>query len=397
VRLASFTSHLLLDGHGPTVHASPRRRDLHPYFGTAPYNVGDQFVALAIARVLEFEEFYSIDPEAPDEDFETINRECDVFLIRGSNFIYPGFFAQNLHMDLLRKIEIPIVYLGAGLQCDLDQRIELLEEDVESLKYIHASSASCSVRGYRSAELMHAAGIDNVRVTGCPSIFWTLQPTVKVRPPAWDHVGWTVTDMSWRPDLNRQQFALMDALRERAARLHVVVQGGEVVLQEYILCRDGLAVETRCDTQVSPALLKSRRERKSLDHLAAMVGYYYRDAPKGLLEPLLNRSFFSNSVFDYFRYLRGLTLVYGTRLHGNVMALCQGTPTFFVLHDSRLEDMAELMRVPCMRIDDPPDALEVDASAWLGFERVYPEIYRTFRDFLEENGLKHNLQGGAAA
>lgn len=396
-RLASFAGHLLLDGHGHVAVTSEERRDMHPYFGTWPYNVGDQFVSLAIARLLRFEEFYSIQPGASDADFERVNRDCDVFLIRGSNFIYPGFFATHMPLTLLRKIRIPIVYIGAGIQFKLGEHPRLTRDDIEVLKYIHASSASCSVRGFRAAELLHEAGIDNVRPLGCPTMLWSLDPELKVKPATWDHVGWTVTDMTGKPEPSARQFAVMEELRRRAARFTAFVQGGEVVIQEYILCRDGEVTEQRADEELSPALLHSTRAVKSPEKLAKTVRYYYRGAPEPLVESLLESAFFSNRVGDYLRKMRELSLVCGTRLHGNTMALCQGVPAVYAVHDERLRDMVELMQVPAFDILDRDAAIEPERLSWEPFEAAYRRIYRETAAFFAENGLPSNLVAPATS
>ena len=390
-RLASFTSHLLLDGHGITSMVSHERRDMHPYFGKWPYNVGDQFVALTIARILNFTEFYSIAYSAPQKDFDIINGECDAFIIRGSNFIYPGFFAKFMNLELLRKIKIPIIYIGAGIQYALGEDIYLTKEDIESLKYIHGSSMSCSVRGVRAAELLQKAGIDNVRVTGCPTIVWSLKPSIKIETPTWDEVGWTVTDMNTKPELKERQFSMMAKIHRRAKNFHVIVQGGEVVLQEYIFCRDGVVVDKRVDKAISPTLYKSNREMKSLPKLAKTVAYYYRDAPEELVQTMIERSFFSNNVHDYMRYLRSLSFVCGTRLHGNMMALCQGKPVLYAVHDERLTDMTELMKVPSINLLTHNSEIDLEQFDWASFEAAYEDIYMSFVEFLDENNLAHNL------
>ena len=391
-KLASLADHLLLDGYGLTNLSSHERRDMHPYFGKWPYNIGDQFVALAIARMLSFGEFYSISASAPQRDFDIINSECEAFIIRGSNFMYPGFFAKYMTLEFLRKIKIPIIYIGAGIQYALGEDIYLTKEDLESLKYIHGSSASCSVRGPRAAELLKKAGINNVRVTGCPTIVWSLQPSIKIDAPTWDEVGWTVTDMTTKPVLKEKQFALMASINRKAKRFHTIVQGGEVVLQEYIFCRDGIVVDKRVDTPISPTLCRSNREVKSLPNLAKTVAYYYRDAPEDLVQSMLERSFFSNYVHDYMQYLRSLSFVCGTRLHGNLMALCQGKPVLYAIHDERLSDMTELMKVPSINLLTHNDDLDLERLDWSPFEQAYENIYKTFAAFLDENNLVHNLQ-----
>lgn len=385
----------MLDGHGPGIHVSHARRDMHPCFGTWPYNIGDQFVSLAIAKLLRFEHFYTIDPLAPDSDFDVINRECDVFLIRGSNFIYPGFFAKCFPVNLLRKIKIPIIYLGAGVQFKLGERPYLLPEDYESLRYIHGSCTSCSVRGPTAAELLNQGGILNVRVTGCPTVVWSGQPEIRVRKPTWENVGWTL--MEAKGQLREWQYESIRTLRRRSTVLTIVAQGGEVVLQEYVLCRDGHVTEARHDEAISSTLTKSARTIKSCSKLAGTVAYYYRDAPPEVQDDLLNRSFFSNRVPDYLNLLGSLSFVCGARLHGNIMALCQGVPTMFAVHDARLKEMAEILRVPSIYVSQSTGDVELDENAWRPFEAAYEELFATFVKFCDENGLAHSLQQSVQA
>jgi hypothetical protein len=393
-RLASFTGHLLLDGHGPDVRTSHERRDIHPYFGTWPYNIGDHFVSLAIAKALRFDEFYTINPSAPAAEFDVINSECDFFIIRGSNFVYPGFFAKCFSVGLLRKIKIPIIYIGAGLQFKLGERPHLLPEDYESLRYIHGSCASCSVRGPLTAELLNDGGIQNVRVTGCPTIIWSGRPTIRVRKPSWADVGWTLMDM--KAQLAERQFALMEQVRSRSGSFTAFPQGGEVVLQEYILCRDGHVCDARNEEIVSRTLQRFTRTTKSLSKLADTVRYYYRHATPEIREVLLERAFFSNRVSDYLTRLRSLSFVCGTRLHGNIMALCQGTPTLFAVHDERLRDMTELLQAPTVDLSQEEEVIEIAACNWTPFEAAYRRIYASFLAFFEENGLSHQLTESAA-
>src|SRR5690606_630111 len=73
-------------------------------------------------------------------------------------------------------------------------------------------------------------------------------------------------------------------------------------------------------------LMKSYVRRFSVDEKANNVDWYYRDLSAPLRENIKQRGFFSHLLPEYLRRSRDLSLIVGTRLHGNIIALTQGTP-----------------------------------------------------------------------
>jgi hypothetical protein len=389
IRVASVESHLWLDGDGRHPMGRPGDPDRHPYLGKAPFNVGDQFVARALARVLRIEAFDTIGVNAYASDFDRINAECSVFFVRGSCFLRPGFFKGGVG-QFFRRIKIPILFVGAGVQFALDEEQRLEPEDVDALKYIHDSCASTSVRGHRSVELLAKYGIRNVRATGCPTIVWSLERETRVRRPSLDRVGWTVTDLGWSPAIDDAQVAHVRRLFAAARRLHLVGQGGEIELQRWVAYRDFLHHGIRDDVSTGNDLFASSFRPSDPVALRANLAHYYRHWPAPLLGALERDAFFAPSVHEYFRFLRELSLVVGTRLHGNMMALVQGVPAAFCVHDARLQEMVEFMRVPHFRLGDDVD-FAAAAWDWSDWERGYPGIHDGFVRYFEENRLPHRL------
>lgn len=392
-RLAGFVGNLLLDGYGLQTSINSGHRDRHPYFGKWPFNIGDHFVGVALGKILNFDEFYSINWDADDKAFDIINNECDYFIYRGQNCIYPGFFEKNLPLSLLKKIKIPFIHIGTGIQYSSDDdNMKLTAGDVNSLKYIHDSCVSCGVRGIRTQNLLNKYGINNVRVIGCPTLFWSLSPTMKVRHSSWKDVGWTVTEMGQGTDRHLAQMKWIDQLSKKADKLTVFTQGGEVVLQEYILCRDGHVIHTREDQFISEKLILSKLNRKSLSKLENTVRWYYRSGSQKSIDSIVKHSFFSHNFVDYMKSMKEKSLIVGTRLHGGIMALSQGTPMILVWHDARTKEMADYMGIPNFNMMDMNVDLELEKVNWDNFNMRYPKMYRDLVDFFNENGITHNLQ-----
>ena len=308
-----------------------------------------------------------------------------------------------------------MIFISLGVQFELDETPHLTEDDVTSLKIIHERCASSQVRGDISADLLGKYGIHNTRVLGCPSILWSLQPTLKIKPPSYQSVGWTLTEMGGdRGPLQEAQLRFMDGVAAQASRFIPIAQGGEYVLQEYLTVRDGLSLGERTDTVLrvqpdgsiednprsdyysvksQPDLMRCNLRRRSLDDLRDNVTWYYRDCSEKVISSLVEESFFATEVASYMYNARQLSLMTGTRLHGNIMALSQGVPTFYAYHDLRVKEMADLFGVPRCDMRDRPDGIDIDAYDWTAFEKRYEDLYDGFKAFFEENGLAHSLLG----
>ncbi|MEL7488298.1 MAG: polysaccharide pyruvyl transferase family protein, partial [Pseudomonadota bacterium] len=251
-RLAIFKRHSLLDGRPAAYVSSPGSAMGHPFLGDAPFNVGDNFVSMALARALDVREFLVLTHAAPQACYDYVNEHCEALIVVSQNSLRPGFFGKFLPRRFVeKKIKIPMIFVSLGVQFELDETPHLTDDDVDSLKCIHDKCASSQLRGAISADLLAKHGITNTRVLGCPSILWDLTRDLKVKAPSYDRVGWTLTEMGGdRAALQEQQQSLMNALAQRADTFVPIAQGGEYVLQEYITMRDGLAVGERKDTVI---------------------------------------------------------------------------------------------------------------------------------------------------
>lgn len=413
-RLAIFTRHSLLDGRPSFYNSPPGSGMTHPFLGSAPFNVGDNFVSMAIARALNVEEFLVLTHGAPEAVFDYVNEMCEALIVVSQNSLHPGFFGKFLPRSFLEKrIKIPMIFVSLGVQFELDETPHLTQDDVTSLKIIHERCASSQVRGQISADLLAQHGIHNTRVLGCPSILWSLEPKIKMKTPSMDRVGWTLTEMGGdRGPLQDAQLQFMDGVASQADTFVPIAQGGEYVLQEYLTVRDGLSLGKRIDTllelaadgrmmerprtnyygiESQPELMRCRLERPSLSQLRDNVKWYYRNCSLQVILSLIEDSFFSTEVASYMYNARNLSLMTGTRLHGNIMGLSQGVPTYYAYHDLRVKEMADLFDVPRCDIRENPDSIDLNAHDWTSFEKRYAELYKGFMSFFKENGLSHAL------
>ena len=411
-RLAMFSRHSLLDGRGMGYVMPPGTDQGHPFLGAWPHNIGDQFVASGLARALDMDEFITLTRGATPEQFDYVNNECDAIIVVAQNALFPGWFETHLPVSYLLQIRIPMIFFSLGLQFRFGDEIYLTPGDVESLKHIQDHCASLQVRGHMTEELLHRYGIRNTRVIGCPSLLYSGSPSIKVRAPSFDRVTFTITDMGRLPDIHGWQFAVIDSLIEKSNQITIATQGGEFVLQEYLALRDGVSFYERTDFDVTLAggepqdyprtnwtgglteggLVRSVLERKDLGKARDSARWYYRDAPEGVRDAIVEHGFYSPLMSEYIRRARDQSLYVGTRLHGNLMGLVQGTPSVFAIHDYRLKDMAEFLEVPSISIESGETHVSLEELDWSAFARKWIYVWNGFVDFFEENGLATTIQ-----
>jgi hypothetical protein len=397
MRLASLRGALYLDGENQrTVPVC--REDLNPTYTTGkPHNMGDWFVTRSTSEIVNAEEIYTFYPTASEREFDFINQECQALILKGGNFLNGSWLSTNITYETLKKIRIPIIYIGAGLQAPIDGKVTFSEEEIKCLKYIHDSSTSCGVRGESTKEALAEIGIDNARVIACPTLYWRCQPTLKIAKPSLDRVAWTMRDvlLNESREMQVKQFELMRSLRDYCREFTIALQGEEVPLQDYyIFDRYGARVRTiRENIDNFPKVSISHKVKLDRDTLIDKIQHKYgKFIDSSFLYWIAHHSFFSYDPAAYLDFYRSLSFIIGCRLHGNLVSLSQGIPAYFLTYDERTQEMANLLSIPSCKIRDfqfDPNIL-ADIS-WEAFEAKYAYYYQEFKQFFTENNIITNL------
>src|SRR5688572_25760840 len=151
-------------------------------------NVGDLFIVDSLKRILSFDaaRSFDVDPRKPlgPDVIARINREADVAVICGTNLWYrhmPKAGRWMIGLDDLRAIKVPIIPWGVGTTRHSGDCNDFEPETLAQIRYIHESCAVGSARDVRTAEVLEQAGVRNVSMTGCPTLFRSLSPSWKMR------------------------------------------------------------------------------------------------------------------------------------------------------------------------------------------------------------------------
>lgn len=306
-------------------------------------------------------------------------------LIRGSTYLHGQFdFAGACRT--LDQIDAPLVMLGLGAQHPVaDPRF--LDGHAGARDFIarlNERGTSISVRGAFTAEVVARLGGRNIRVTGCPSLFYS-RSRPEIRPPEMLqrperrlglslHSGLTANIYCRSPAeaLRRHGEAIGFALRHASA-VSLFEQG---VPREYDVADRALGFGARV---------------AAAEAVSARIG----GAAAGLTPyDLIARLVSVKSIEDWLARAADLDAVFGFRFHGNMVALLQGLPCLHYVYDSRIAEFCTLYGLPAQDVSEPfrdPVAAML-AHDWGQTNRRIAGAWEEMQAFLAENGLESRLR-----
>ncbi len=330
---------------------------INPRLSTA--NVGDHFIEDSVKKILDYdkEQSIDIDPRKPlnPNDIERIN-QCDVSVIVGTNLWYahvakPGRWM--ISVEELDQISIPFVPLGVGTtqhKHEFDS-FKFDDETVALLKKIHEKCVASSARDPLTYEVLKAAGIENVRMTGCPTLYRSLSPVWKLKKKTSKQVVITA-----RKGHDRNLNIIIDELKRRGMK---PVLAAQKVKDLY------------CSRRRFPLFKKTMEELYEFD-----IKPYQK---------LVDESFGA----------------IGWRLHGNMFHLAHGNPTMFFANCSRCYSFSQGFDLPCIFAEDKEliprqdliDSVDqfLRADYFDEFSKRYQENYQEMKRFLNDNSIDNNL------
>jgi len=308
-------------------------------------------------------------PEALGAD--AINERFDAYLIPLANAFRPTFEKDLIrYTAVIKDLKIPVVVLGAGLQSSLPYNPGVRPFDDTVTAFVRAvldRSGSIGVRGEFSAHYLRSLGFNDVEVIGCPSMFLHGDRfTVTKRTPALERdarIGINIT-----PRVEAMG-PIITSHVERYPNLRYIGQEKDVLK---MLLR-GENPATASETSPIPI------------HLSHPL---FRD----------DKTRFFVGPWPWMDYLRGTDFVFGTRIHGNIVSLVAGTPSYVFAHDTRTLELARYFEIPHRVMTDVPatiDAAELYAEAdYRPLMDGHAARFRTFIDYVEGHGLHHVFEPG---
>jgi hypothetical protein len=361
----------------PATAPSPKQVPLSKALLETGHNTGNLLIGHALRRQLKAD-FISNDFS---EKADYITNNYDYIVIGASNFLFPKF-DFGMWADLLEAVSLPCTIIGVGAQAPrYGMRVEVAAGTRRLMQVIASRCQTLGARGTFTASVLNDIGIKNVRVIGCPAMYWSCQPELRLDPKA--PCG------SLKIALNGSANVVDHATNPAAAR-RIESQLARLSLERnlpYILQneRELMAIAYK-DTELYPApkTIQALMNQYGLAHLPpeSFVQFVQQNT----------RSYFD--IEPWHRTLQSFDFVLGTRFHGCLLGLLAGKASMVLVHDARTQELCELLSIPHLSINDvdtiDPEALyaSIDREAVC---RSYQERFRNYVQFLDENGVQHNL------
>ena len=250
----------------------------------------------------------------------------------------------------------PLVPISVGIHAGGKADVALHPDTVRLLRAI-SERAVLGVRGEYTAGVLEKKGIINLKLIGCPSMYYGMNEGFRVdkRPFDWN----------MKPVVNFRTF-------------YGRLEPWECEFLTWAANRDLPFVE---QTKQMLTLDICQQNRPQFEYLNAWLER--------------RREVFFD-VEAWAKWIGQYDFSLGSRFHGNMLAILSGVPALTMVVDSRMNEMTRLFRLPTLPMHeyrmDRPLSEYYDMADFTEFNRVYPERLRSFRDFLHRNGLKEAVR-----
>jgi len=377
---------LLRSGKDPFTPIPPENALANYRRGVFGRNVGNFVFTDAVHRIISTPDtdvvsnsYLSERPGVTRHYIERINDEFDAFVIPLANAFRPKFL-DNLRRltKVIEGMRIPTVVVGVGVAGGVGSLDNPLPTDSPELtaavqRFVNAvleRSGSIGVRGEFTRDYLAQLGYgdEHVDVVGCPSLFR-------------DGDGLRI----------EKRAAQITADSEFTINISPYVRAMQNIGQRHAEKYRRMIYIPQDDTALELLLWGNDPEPVGSLRLPQHTGHVlYQE----------NRIRFFVDTVTWMQFLARQDFSFGTRIHGNIVALSAGTPAHVLAHDARTLELARYHDIPHTLVRDLPenvDAADLYAeSDYTAFNAGHARRFRVFADFLERNGVHHVFEPGLA-
>lgn len=346
-------------------------------FDRTGHNTGNLLIGCGLRRQIAYTSY----KYGTSQNMDTINEDFDLIAIPAANFIFKGFDFGWL-ADFIEKTNLPILIVGLGAQLPSvsNSAIDIPEGTRRFLSVVSERTVKIGVRGEFTAEVLSTLGIHNVTITGCPSVYWSLNPQVFIKKEAY-HPHMRISVNGSR-NVTGHSFSEDAALKIESELLKLSLQNNyDYVLQNEFPEIDILFSDKLEEAHKNDLITLSKRFNLDVDpaQYVAFIKNYCK-------------AFFS--MEEWAEFIKTKDFSIGTRFHGNMIALLNGVPAVVIAHDSRTTEMSRFLKIPHYPVDqcDLSNLEKIYQEAdFDGFNKNYAVLYENYSRFLTENKVPHLL------
>ena len=214
---------------------------------------------------------------------------------------------------LIKMLKIPTFILGAGCQSDINFSLDFLKIISENAKQyidtIRNSGGEVTLRGEFSKYALETLGYNDLFVSGCPSLF--------LKADSFNISNFKTSRKDFKPALNGYQVSCINS------KIYDTYKNSEFFDQDMYL-----------KSLYEPDSVKDIYDKK---FNAPFQELYTSNRIKGAL---------NYYVWDKQIKEGNFSFSYGSRIHGNIIALQNEIPSFVKVIDSRTRELVEFYKIP---------------------------------------------------
>lgn len=300
--------------------------------------------------------------------------------------VIPRFYQFHEHVDTVvtnilhriggnLKVDIPywenilnhaekVVPLSLGFAFEHDE-IAPMDTSLKRLLLMMAERIQLGVRTTYDAEFLEKEGIKNVRVIGCPSLFYHMDREFRVDDSS---LSMSSVNFNFTSDFGNLGISQKDAVEIYwKLLLWFKWQYERLPIQIHLTLQKPPFAEI-CDMH---GILLSYKE----------IHAFYKDC---------GRYFYC--VEDWINGLKKDDFSMGSRFHGNIAAILAGIPTLMVNVDKRMKGMNDFFKIPSIHIREfdleKPLGYYRNLADYSQFNKNYTAAFDNFVDYCEKNGVR---------
>lgn len=286
------------------------------------------------------------------------------------------------------KCRYTITSLGANAnlnEMNPKKYAENLCDEVKEFIYILSSrSISIGVRGEFTYDVLQELGVKNVDCIGCPSWFVNMhnQPEIIKKTyskdlscgcfSAYISDNWCKKIISQALEYKNPSFIMQHEYN--IIPYYFLTKYPATFMRRYLINFDAVRA------------MKILNERYGVSYFSQIFNSKLRN----LFEVFTN-------IDTWMGFIRTKDFVFGSRIHGAVMAIKAGVPAFPIAFDSRIKELCDLFKLPYIRTDEIScDEYHIqkiyEETDFSEMNKVYPVLLNNYLDFLKKNGVEVLLE-----
>lgn len=333
-------------------------------------NTGNKLFTLAVEKLLLRDDVtYQHYDRTMTKDY--INHNFDIILIPMANILNPHPTVKREMEELAQffnDIKVRTYIIGIGAQVatydDLDKLcIEIREPATRFLSAIYNTGGECALRGEFTNEVFKTLGFNSAVVTGCPSIY-QLGRNIEIKKKK-------IEEKDFKASLNGDVLYLQEAniLRYLRARNVFFVDQNEFI---------DILYDPEYNFTIEQVIKK-----------------YTYDALKALTEKRVKLYYDIPTWIKFFKQ-QNIDFSFGSRIHGNIIALLSGTPAMVFCRDTRTREMAEFFKIPHVeKVDKHTSLYDLFCQAdYEEFNSNFSTHYDAYERFYVDNDILPSIGEG---